>query len=166
MTSYDRKTLEELFEGRLPADQLNAMRSAHKDPARFEQMMEIHAARLRWPERLLLPLGESLYIVETTSGERVVYCECRHDFGDYRVNWKLSALIFVRDTDALMQEVYSASSSADPDWMELREFYCPGCLRQLEVEAVPPGYPVVFDFEPDLETFYDEWLGTPLADSG
>ena len=38
--------------------------------------------------------------------------------------------------------------------MELREYYCPGCLRQLEVEALPPGYPVVHEFLPDVEGFY------------
>jgi acetone carboxylase gamma subunit len=32
----------------------------------------------------------------------------------------------------------------------------------LEVEAVPPGYPVVHDFLPDLEGFYSEWLGREL----
>jgi acetone carboxylase gamma subunit len=51
---------------------------------------------------------------------------------------------------------------SDPDWMELREFYCPRCRRQLEVEAVPPAYPLVFDFQPDLDAFYDDWLGQPL----
>ena len=25
-----------------------------------------------------------------------------------------------------------------------------------------PGYPIVHDFEPDLEGFYREWLGKPL----
>jgi acetone carboxylase gamma subunit len=48
--------------------------------------------------------------------------------------------------------------------MELREFYCPGCFTLLEVEAVPPGYPVLFDFQPDIEGFY-EWLGLPLPSS-
>ncbi len=46
--------------------------------------------------------------------------------------------------------------------MELREFYCPGCHALLEVEAVPQGYPIVFDFLPDLETFYAQWLGENL----
>jgi acetone carboxylase gamma subunit len=27
---------------------------------------------------------------------------------------------------------------------------------------VPPGYPVVFDFLPDLETFYRDWLDREL----
>ena len=31
-----------------------------------------------------------------------------------------------------------------------------------EVEAVTPGYPVVFDFLPDLEGFYRDWLKKPL----
>jgi acetone carboxylase gamma subunit len=37
-----------------------------------------------------------------------------------------------------------------------------GCLAQLEVEAVPSGYPVIFDFLPDLEGFYNTILGQPL----
>ncbi|MHB8896892.1 MAG: acetone carboxylase subunit gamma, partial [Candidatus Geothermincolia bacterium] len=36
------------------------------------------------------------------------------------------------------------------------------CVTQLEVEAVPPGYPVIFDFQPDLDTFYREWLGKEI----
>jgi len=46
--------------------------------------------------------------------------------------------------------------------MELREYFCPGCKSQLDVEAVPPGYPIVFNFLPDLEAFYADWLGEPL----
>jgi acetone carboxylase gamma subunit len=53
---------------------------------------------------------------------------------------------------------------SDPEWMELREFYCPGCFALLEVEAVPPGYPVLFDFQPDIDGLY-EWLGLPLPSS-
>jgi acetone carboxylase gamma subunit len=46
--------------------------------------------------------------------------------------------------------------------MELREFYDPNDGTLLHVEAVPPGYPIVHNFEPDLEAFYNEWLGRPL----
>ena len=45
--------------------------------------------------------------------------------------------------------------------MELHEYYCPGCWSLLEVEAVPPGYPVVSGFEPGIETFYSDFLGRP-----
>jgi acetone carboxylase gamma subunit len=50
----------------------------------------------------------------------------------------------------------------DPAWNHLREYFCPGCHTLLEVEAVPPGYPVVHDFVPDLEGFYADWLGREL----
>ena len=50
----------------------------------------------------------------------------------------------------------------DPRWNHLREYFCPGCKTLLEVEAVPPGYPVVHDFLPDLEGFYTEWLRREL----
>ena len=74
----------------------------------------------------------------------------------------MSALIHVRDDDAAMREVYPAMAHADPEWMELRELYCPGCARQLEVEATPPGYPLTHDFLPDVEGFYRGWLGREL----
>ncbi|MFA4837833.1 MAG: acetone carboxylase subunit gamma, partial [Dehalococcoidia bacterium] len=48
--------------------------------------------------------------------------------------------------------------------VEMREFYCPGCLAQLAVEVLPKGYPPLFDMLPDLDTFYREWLGKPLPD--
>src|SRR3989440_670515 len=51
----------------------------------------------------------------------------------------------------------------DPEWMELRELYCPKSGRLLEVEAVTSGYPVVHDFLPDIEGFY---RGFGIAGSG
>jgi acetone carboxylase gamma subunit len=35
-------------------------------------------------------------------------------------------------------------------------------VRQLEVEALPPGYPVVHEFLPDIEGFYEAWLERPV----
>lgn len=162
MSSYDRRTLEALLDGTLPWPQMRAIMSSYKDPDRFEKMIEIYQGRVPWSERILLPYGEGLFIVQKASGERVVKCSCGHEFCDYRNNWKLEALIYVRTSAQAMAEIYPPMMAADPDWMELREFYCPGCQRQIEVEAVPPGYPVLHDFEPDLETFYRDWLGKPL----
>jgi acetone carboxylase gamma subunit len=163
--SYDRATLERLLDGGLGPAEVHRIMSQFKDPDRFEKMPAIHEDRVEWGDRILLPLGEALYIVETPERERIVRCRCGHDFGDYRRNWKLEALVNVRNTQEAIDELYPPLMGCDPEWMELREFYCPSCLRQLEVEAVPPAYPIVFDFEPDLEALYRDWLGRPLGSS-
>ena len=70
--------------------------------------------------------------------------------------------MYIRDTREKLDAIYPGHRKCDPEWMELREFYCPGCATQLEVEAVTPGYPLIFDFLPDLEAFYRDWLGREL----
>ena len=53
----------------------------------------------------------------------------------------------------------------DPEWMELREFYCPLSGRLLEVEARHrPATRCVHDFLPDIEGFYRGWLGRELPE--
>ncbi len=158
MTTYDRETLTQLRNGELPFDKVHEIQSAHKDLTRFTEMLAIAQASVSWDDKILLPYAEHLYIVEKAAGERVVKCDCGHEFGDYTVNWKLSAHVYVRDTEETINEVYPALMGCHPDWMHLREYYCPGCATQLEVEAVPPGYPVVFDFQPDLDAFFELWL--------
>ena len=111
----------------------------------------------------MLPLGEALYIVRRLAdGELTIRSDAGHDFCGATENWKLQAPIFVRDNDKLLQEVYPRMAHCDPEWMELREFYCPLSGRLLETEAVTPGYPVVHDFLPDVEGFYRGWLGREL----
>ncbi|MBU4175754.1 MAG: acetone carboxylase subunit gamma [Actinobacteria bacterium] len=162
MPEYERETIEKLIDGKLSWPEVKGIMSAYKDPDRFDKYIAILQDRVPWEDRILLPLGLHLYIVEKEDGERVVRCDCGHEFGDYRENWKLEALIYVRDTEEKLQEVYPPLMHSDPEWIVLREYYCPGCRTQLEVEALPPGYPVVFDFQPDLETFYREWLGREI----
>jgi acetone carboxylase, gamma subunit len=137
--------------------------------------VEVLQERVPWDERIVLPFGEHLYITVPSAGKPadgsaegpggssyVVKCDCGFEFCDYRENWKLEALINVRGTVEELQEIYPEKMHGDPDWNVLREFFCPGCKALLEVEAVPPGYPLVHDFVPDLEGFYEGWLGRPL----
>ena len=161
-TTYTRKQLEDLLDGKLNFQDLHGMMSHFKDPDRFERMVEILQDRMPWDDTILLPYGIHLYIVQKADGARVVKCDCGHEFGDYTLNWKLSANIYVRDSEESFQEIYPEMMHGMPGWMELREFYCPGCAALLEIDAVPPGYPIVFDFLPDLETFYADWLGKEL----
>lgn len=161
--SYSKKDLEDLYGGKLPWTTIKEFMSQPKDDDRFEKYLEILQERVPWPERILLPLGEHIYIVEK-DGERVVKCDCGHEFGDYRRNWKLSALVFVRDTREKLEEVYPGVRCPDPRLCEVREFYCPGCGALLKVESVPVGYPILFDFLPDVDAFYREWLHKPLSE--
>ncbi len=161
--SYTKEDLKDLYEGKLPWEKVKEIMSRPKDDDRFEKYIEILQEKVPWPERILLPIGEHLYIVQKGK-ERVVKCDCGHEFGDYRKNWKLSALILVRDTREKLEEIYPGTKCPDPALCEVREFICPGCGALLKVESVPVGYPIIFDFLPDLDAFYREWLGKPLPE--
>jgi acetone carboxylase, gamma subunit len=171
----DKDTLRDLVDERLPRGQVRAIQSSHKDADRFDKYLEILQERVPWDEQIVLPFGEHLYIVlkndrpatnpsggSPPDGKYLVKCDCGHEFCDYRSNWKLEALIYVRETQEQLEEIYPEMMSGDARWNSLREYYCPGCKTLLEVEAVPPGYPVVHDFVPDLEGFYEHWLGREL----
>ena len=161
MPEYNIAEIEQLVDGDLPWTRVQEIMKAPKDAQRFAQWVEILQGRVAWKERILLPLTPHLYIVEKGS-ERVVKCTCGQEFGDYRVNWKLSALIHVRETEEALGEIYRGWEMPDAAWVQIREYYCPGCGNQLEVEAVPRGCPPDFEFLPDLDLFYREWLGKPL----
>ena len=163
MPEYDISEIERLIDGKLPWTRVQEIMKAAKDSDRFQKWVQILQARVPWNEKILLPLTTNLFIVQQ-GDDRVVKCRCGQNFGDYRVNWKLNALIYVRDDSEKMNEVYRGREQPDPKWIQLREYYCPGCGSQLEVEAVPRGTPPDFEFLPDLDTFYGKWLGKPLPD--
>jgi acetone carboxylase gamma subunit len=177
----DKETLRDLIDEKLPRGQIRAIQSSFKDADRFDKYVSILQERVAWSDPIVLPFGEHLYVVskkgpsaaEAAHGfvegrpqgepaRYVVKCECGHEFCDYRNNWKLEALIHVRDTEEKLREIYPEKMSGDPQWNHLREYICPGCKTLLEVEAVPPGYPVIHDFVPDLEGFYRQWLDRDL----
>jgi len=159
--SYPKEVIRDLIEGKLPWVQVKSMISGYKDDDRFDKYVQVLQEKVPWKEKILLPLTDELYIVQK-GADRIVKCSCGHEFGDYRENWKLKALIYVRDTKEELEELYRYPSELDPEYCEIREHYCPGCGTQLEVDTVPFGYPSIFDFLPDLDVFYRDWLGRPL----
>ena len=161
MAVYDEETIADLIDGELEWAKLKEIISNPKDPERFDQIVGILQGRVKWDETILLPLAEHLYIVQKGS-ERIVKCDCGHEFGPYTENWKQGARVRVRNTKESLGELYRDYEASNPEWKELREYLCPGCHALLEVEAVPPGYPVIFDFKPDLEAFYENVLGRTL----
>jgi len=159
--SYDTEVVRDLIAGRLPWAQTKQIMSDYKDADRFDVYLAVLNAAVPWDEPILLPIGEHLSIVQK-GGDRIVKCDCGQEFGDYRTNWKLSARVRVRREAETLEAIYPGPRKPDPQWMEIREFICPTCATLLEVEAAPPGWPVIFDFLPDLEGFYEGWLGRSL----
>jgi acetone carboxylase gamma subunit len=158
----DAQTLSDLVDERLPRGQVRSIQSAFKDPGRFDAYLELLQQRVSWDDPIVLPFGEHLFIVAKPGGVFAVKCECGHEFCPPERNWKLEALIAVRDSEESLREIYPEKMHGDPAWNVLREYFCPGCQALLDVEATPPGYPVIHDFVPDLEGFYEEWLGLPV----
>lgn len=166
--SVTRDEIEQLVNGALPQEQVRRLLEMYpKDEDRFWKYLEVLQERVPFKDKILLRVSDHLFIVRTSEAKRVVKCDCGYEFGDQRINWKLSTLIYVRRTREEMGEIYKPREACpEPGWQEIREFYCPGCATQLAVEVVPPGYPLIFEILPDLDTFYREWLGTPLEDGG
>jgi acetone carboxylase gamma subunit len=158
----DKETLRDLVDEKLPRAQVRAIQSGYKDADRFDKYVQVLQEKASWEDPIVLPFGEHLYVVSKGSGQYRIKCDCGHEFCDYRENWKLEALVNVRQTVEDLREIYPDKMHGDPDWNVLREYFCPGCKTLLEVEAVPPGYPPVHDFVPHLEGFYNDWLGRPL----
>ena len=71
----DKKTLERMLEGDLSWEQLKPIISDQKDPNRFDIIMKILQEKVKFKEKILLPLHEHLYIV-SKNGERIVKCDC------------------------------------------------------------------------------------------
>ncbi len=165
-TSVDVDLIRQLVEGTI-SDQ-NAerlLKLTRKDQDRFFKYIEVLQERVSWNDPILLRLGDKLYVVSKDGGRRVTQCECGHEFGDYRENWKLRCRVRTRKTLDEMAEIYSpAPAVPEPGWQEIREFFCPGCATQHAVEVVAPGYPIVFEMLPDLDKFYRDYLGRPLPD--
>jgi len=165
-TRFTKDNLRLLVEGKLDWEEVKkALRLRPKDADRFWKYLEVLQARVPWKDKILLRISDHLYIVAKVGGGRIVKCDCGQEFGDYRTNWKLSCRVYARRTAEQMAEVVSTEEAIpNPELVEIREFYCPGCFALLGVEQVPVGYPPIFEMLPDLDTFYREWLGKPLPD--
>jgi acetone carboxylase gamma subunit len=158
---HPRERIRALVERRLDWRELQVLQRGEKDPDRFDRYLEVLQERVPWPERILLPIHEHLFIV-AKEGRAVTKSLCGVEFGEWREHWKLRARIRVRRTREELLEVYADNVAIDPSVVEIREFVCPGCGTLLDVDAVPPHYPIEREFFPDLRTFYEEWLGRAL----
>jgi len=159
-----KENIRRLVDGELPLEMVHELvRMPSKDEDRFWKYLEVLQERVEWPERILARLSDHLYVVAKEDGGRVTKCDCGQEFGDYRVNWKLGCLVHCRRSEEQVREVFTVVAP-DPDYVEVREYYCPGCQSQLGVEVVPVGYPPLFEVLPDVDAVH-ELGGRPLADA-
>lgn len=95
-------------------------------------------------KRELFKLTPYVKIVEDERGNKVAVCnQCGFGYCDVQENFKLYCLIYDRDPS----EIQLGRLAPDKDWCIYREFYCPGCGTQVEVEATPPGTPIIHNVE-------------------
>jgi acetone carboxylase gamma subunit len=100
--------------------------------------------RLRITEYLDLDLESELWICN----------RCDHRLGPARENYKKGCLLYDRDPREIHAPLVEGQYSFAPDplWVRIVEFYCPGCGTQIETEYLPPGHPMTWDIELDVDS--------------
>ena len=78
---------------------------------------------------------------------------CGRLLGQARDNYKKGCLIFDRDPRSIYPPVIEGTYTfaPDPEWIRIVEFYCPGCGTMIENEFLPPGHPMTWDIEIDID---------------
>jgi acetophenone carboxylase len=93
---------------------------------------------------VLCELTPHINVVEDEQGRKILVCsKCGFGYCETKENFKLYSLI----NERAPEEIYSGRLAFDKDWCIFREFYCPGCGVQTEVEATPPGTPILHLYE-------------------
>ena len=160
--SSDADVTRALIRRELGWDDLLKLMREPKSPHRFDEMIQAVQESVPWDETILIPLGENLFIV-AKDGKAIIKTSGGAELCAWNENWKMKCRIIVRRTKADLKKVFPAEHlTIDSDLVELREWYCPKSGILLDVDCVPPTYPVEIDFTPDLEAFYSVWLGRSL----
>lgn len=161
----DESTTESLVDGSISWEELrDDVLPDPKDPERFQKVRAVLEEKVDWDEPILVPINDHLFVVNK-DGDHVVKAACGHEYCELGENWKTYTEVRVREDKDEFGELHPEPMTADPEWQsQMREFYCPECYQLLQVDAVPRGYPVQVEFEPDIETFYEDWLDQPVPE--
>jgi hypothetical protein len=91
-------------------------------------------------KKLILKLTPYVNVVEDATGNKVNVCsKCGFGYCGAHEDYKLYGLVYDRDpADNLPTRL-----APDKNWAIYREFYCPGCGTQVEVDQCPPGMPII-----------------------
>jgi N-methylhydantoinase B/oxoprolinase/acetone carboxylase alpha subunit/acetone carboxylase gamma subunit len=92
-------------------------------------------------KKVLLEVTPYINFAEDDRGKKVAVCsKCGFGYCDAGENWKLYGLVHERDSAELLPPALAYPK----EWCIYREFYCPGCGIQVEVEGCPPGAPITY----------------------
>ena len=100
--------------------------------------------RIRMTEHLDLDVDEEMW-----------HCHrCGRALISARENYKKGCLLYNRDPREIHRPLLEGTFtfSPDPAWIRIVEFYCPSCGTQIETEYLPPGHPITYDMEPDIDS--------------
>jgi len=94
------------------------------------------------------------YVDLDLESEQWLCNRCGHHFGSGRNSYKKGCLLYARDPREVHNPILDGSYtfSPDPDWIRIVEFYCPGCGTQVDTEYLPPGHPITWDIEIDIDS--------------
>lgn len=92
---------------------------------------------------LLFRVGDSLEVREQDGAAVFACAACRRSLGGASGNYKERALV----RESGLEELGPVYPPRLRTRFVLREFHCPGCGRQLEVDLVRPGQPLLWDIE-------------------
>lgn len=78
---------------------------------------------------------------------------CGWELYSARDNYKKGCLVFDRDPRTVYNPLIEGpfTFSPDPEWIRIVEFYCPKCGTMIENEFLPPGHPITYDIELDVD---------------
>lgn len=107
-----------------------------------------------------IPMTECLEI--DLQRELWICRRCAHEIGSARAPYKEGLLGYVRDPSEIHKpildpELYEFTFTPDSKWVQILEFYCPGCGVMVEVEYLPIGHAPLNDMQFDLDALKAQW---------
>jgi len=98
--------------------------------------------------------------------EKEMWCcrRCDRELISAQRNYKEGLLVYARDPREIHRPIldpqkYAYTFAPDPDWVQIVEYYCPGCGTMVEVEYLPPGHPPLHDLQFDIDALKERHLG-------
>ena len=105
------------------------------------------------------------YLDLDLDGEQWICNRCERLLGPARENYKKGCLLYDRDPREIHPPIVEGAYSFAPDplWVRIVEFYCPGCGTQIETEYLPPGHPITWDIEINIDSLKARLANGELA---